>query len=146
MYWDKERIQSILPHREPFLFIDEITEIDGTKKVVAVKNIKGSESFFEGHFPDNPIMPGVLIIEAMAQASIILYYECKPEIAKTHPNYYLGKVRAEFLSPVFPGDKLILETNNIKIIDEAAVIDALARVDDRIVAKANFVLGIKKGE
>ncbi len=91
-------------------------------------------------------MPGVLIIEAMAQASIILYYICKPEIAKTHPNYYLGKVKAEFLSPVFPGDKLILETNNVKIIDEAAVIDALARVGDRIVAKANFVLGIKKNE
>ena len=146
MYWDKEKIQSILPHREPFLFIDEIIEIDGTKKVVAVKNIKDNESFFEGHFPDNPIMPGVLIIEAMAQASIILYYVCKPEIAKTHPNYYLGKIKAEFLSPVFPGNKLILETNNVKVIDEAAVIDALARVDNRVVAKANFVLAIKKSE
>ena len=90
--WDKEKIKSILPHREPFLFIDEIIEIDGTEKVVAVKNIKDNESFFEGHFPDNPIMPGVLIIEAMAQASIILYSVCKPEVAKTHPNYYLGKV------------------------------------------------------
>lgn len=146
MHWDKERIQSILPHREPFLFIDEIIEIDGTKKVVAVKNIKDNESFFEGHFPDNPIMPGVLIIEAMAQASIILYYVCKPEIAKTHPNYYLGKIKAEFLSPVFPGNKLILETNNVKVIDEAAVIDALARVDNRVVAKANFVFGIKRNE
>ena len=146
MYWDKEKIQSILPHREPFLFIDEIIEIDGTKKVIAAKNIKDNESFFEGHFPDNPIMPGVLIIEAMAQASIILYYVCKPEIAKTHPNYYLGKIKAEFLSPVFPGNKLILETNNVKVIDEAAVIDALARVDNRVVAKANFVLAIKKSE
>ena len=146
MHWDKERIQSILPHREPFLFIDEIIEIDGTKKVIAAKNIKDNESFFEGHFPDNPIMPGVLIIEAMAQASIILYYVCKPEIAKTHPNYYLGKIKAEFLSPVFPGEKLILETINVKIIDEAGVVDALARVDDRIVAKANFVLGIKKSD
>src|SRR4030042_6646382 len=144
--WDKEKIKSILPHREPFLFIDEIIEIDGTEKVVAVKNIKDNESFFEGHFPDNPIMPGVLIIEAMAQASIILYYVCKPEIAKTHPNYYLGKIKAEFLSPVFPGDKLILEINNVKIIDEAGVVDALARVDGRIAAKASFVLGIKKRE
>lgn len=146
MNWDKEKIKSILPHREPFLFIDEVIEIDGTQKVVAVKNIKNNESFFEGHFPNRPIMPGVLTIEAMAQASIILYYVCKPEIAKTHPNYYLSKVKAEFLAPVFPGDKLILETNNVKIIDNAAVIDTLARVGDKIVAKANFVFGIKKNE
>jgi 3-hydroxyacyl-[acyl-carrier-protein] dehydratase len=142
--WDKEKIKSILPHREPFLFIDEVTEIDGNKKVVAVKDIKNNEGFFEGHFPGRPIMPGVLIIEAMAQASIILYSICKPEIALTHPNYYLGKVKAEFLSPVLPGDKLILETNNVKIIDEAGVVDALARVGDRIVAKANLVFSIKE--
>ena len=146
MKWDKEKIKSILPHREPFLFIDEVIDIDGTKKVVAVKNIKDNEGFFDGHFPGKPIMPGVLIIEAMAQASVILYYICKPEIGKTHPNYYLGKVKAEFLLPVLPGDELILETNNVKIIDEAAVIDALARVGDRIVAKANFVFSIKKNE
>jgi 3-hydroxyacyl-[acyl-carrier-protein] dehydratase len=144
MNWDKERIKSILPHREPFLFIDEIIEIVGTKKVVAVKDIKNNEGFFEGHFPGRPVMPGVLIIEAMAQTSIILYSVCKPEIAKTHPTYYLGKTKAEFLAPVFPGDKLILETNNVKIIDEAGVVDALARVGDRIVAKANLVFGIKR--
>jgi len=143
MTWDKEKIKSILPHRDPFLFIDEIIEIDGTQKVVAVKNIKDNENFFEGHFPARPIMPGVLIIEAMAQASIILYYVCKPQIAETHPNYFLGRVKAEFLAPVFPGDKLILETNNVKIIDNAAIIDTLARVGDKIVAKANFVFGIK---
>jgi len=146
MSWDIEKIKSILPHREPFLFIDEIIEIDGTKKVVAVKNIKNDESFFQGHFPGRPVMPGVLIIEAMAQTSIILYSVCKPEIAKTHPNYYLGKTKAEFLAPAFPGDKLILETNNVKIIDEAGVVDALARVGDRIVAKANLVFGIKPNE
>jgi 3-hydroxyacyl-[acyl-carrier-protein] dehydratase len=144
--WDKEKIKSILPHREPFLFIDEVIEINGTEKVVAVKNIKKNEDFFEGHFPGKPIMPGVLIIEAMAQTSVILYYICKPDIGKTHPNYYLGRVKAEFLLPVLPGDELILETNNVKIIDEAAVIDALARVGERIVAKANFVFSIKKNE
>ena len=145
MYWSKEKIKSILPHRDPFLFIDEVIDID-TKKVVAVKNIKDKESFFEGHFPGRPIMPGVLIIEAMAQTSIILYYVCKPEIGKTHPNYYLGKVKAEFLSPVLPGNRLILEAYNVKIIDEAGVVDALARIDNRIVAKANFVFGIKRNE
>src|SRR4030067_3443110 len=117
MIFEKEKIKSILPHREPFLFIDEIIEIDGTQKVVAVKYINKNESFFQGHFPGRPIMPGVLIIEAMAQASIILYSLCKPEIAKTHPNYYLGKVKVEFLSPVYPGDKLIIEKNREKFLD-----------------------------
>lgn len=146
MNWDKEKIKSILPQREPFLFIDEVIEIEGTKKVVATKFISADESFFQGHFPGRPIMPGVLIIEAMAQASIVLYYVCKPEIAKTHPNYYLGKVKAEFIAPVFPGDKLLLEANNVKIINNAGVVDVLARVGDKIVAKASLTFGIKKNE
>ncbi|MEW6408782.1 MAG: 3-hydroxyacyl-ACP dehydratase FabZ [Nitrospirota bacterium] len=146
MNWDKEKIKSILPHREPFLFIDEVIEIEGTERVVAVKNIKNNESFFEGHFPGRPVMPGVLIIEAMAQTSIILYSLSKPEIAKAHPNYYLGKVKAEFISPVYPGNKLIVETNSVKILDYAAIIDAIAKVNDKIVAKANLVFGIKPRE
>jgi 3-hydroxyacyl-[acyl-carrier-protein] dehydratase len=146
MLWDKEKIKTVLPQREPFLFIDEIVEIKGTEKVVAVKYIKSDESFFKGHFPGRPVMPGVLIVEAMAQTSIILYSVCKPEIAKIHPNYYLKKVKAEFLSPVFPGDKLFLETNNVKIINEAGIVDALARVNDSIVAKANFVFAVKQNE
>ena len=144
MKWDKEKIKSILPQREPFLFIDEVVEIEGTKKVVAIKDIKSEESFFKGHFPGKPIMPGVLIIEAMAQASIILYYLCKPEIAKSHPDYYLGRTRAEFLAPVFPGDRLVLEAYNVKILDTAGVVDVQAKAKDRIVAKANLVFGIKK--
>lgn len=142
--WDKEKIKSILPHREPFLFIDEVIEIDGTQKVVAVKYINKNESFFQGHFPDKPVMPGVLIIEAMAQASIILYSIDKPEIAKAHPDYYLGKVKAEFLSPVYPGDKLIIETNKVKFLDYAGITDTIAKVNNKIVAKANLVFGVKK--
>ncbi len=144
MIFDKEKIKSILPHREPFLFIDEIIEIDGTQKVVAVKYINKNESFFQGHFPDKPVMPGVLIIEAMAQASIILYSIDKPEIAKAYPDYYLGKVKAEFLSPVYPGDKLIIETNKVKFLDNAGITDAIIKVNNKIVAKANLVFGVKK--
>ena len=144
MIFDKEKIKSILPHREPFLFIDEIIEIDGAQKVVAVKYINKNESFFQGHFPDKPVMPGVLIIEAMAQASIILYSIDKPEIAKAHPDYYLGKVKAEFLSPVYPGDKLTIETNKVKFLDYAAITDTIAKVNNKIVAKANLVFGVRK--
>jgi 3-hydroxyacyl-[acyl-carrier-protein] dehydratase len=144
MHWDKEKIKSILPQREPFLFIDEVIEVVGTEKVVAVKYIDPNESFFKGHFPGKPIFPGVLIVEAMAQASIILYYLCKPEIAKTHPTYYLGRTKAEFLAPVFPGDRLILEANKVKILDNAGVVDTVARVGDKIAAKAQLIFGIKK--
>ncbi len=91
-------------------------------------------------------MPGVLIVEAMAQASIVLYHVCKPEIAKSSPDYYLGKVKAEFLSPVLPGNDLILEARGVKIIDTAGLVDALARVGDKIVAKASLVVGVKPHE
>jgi 3-hydroxyacyl-[acyl-carrier-protein] dehydratase len=146
MHWDQEKIKTILPQREPFLFIDEVIEVEGNQKVVAVKNIKINESFFEGHFPDKPIMPGVLIIEAMAQASIILFSISKPEIAGASPDYYLGKIKAEFLSPVYPGDKLVIETNRIKFLDYAAITEAVAKVDNRIAAKANLVFSIQKND
>ncbi|HDZ62492.1 MAG TPA: 3-hydroxyacyl-ACP dehydratase FabZ [Nitrospirae bacterium] len=142
MQLGKEEIKAILPQREPFLFIDEVIEVDGSDKVVAVANISGSEEYFKGHFPGRPVMPGVLIVEAMAQASIILYSVCKPDIAKAGPDYYLGKVKAEFLSPVLPGDKLILEVNAVKIVDNAGIVDVVARVSDRIAAKANLVFGV----
>lgn len=146
MHWDKDKIKSILPQREPFLFIDEVIETVGTEKVVAAKYIDPNEPYFKGHFPGKPIFPGVLIIEAMAQASIILYYLCKPEIANAHPTYYLGRNKAEFLAPVLPGDKLILEAHKVKILDEAGVVDTVARVGDKIVAKAQLIFGIKKNE
>jgi 3-hydroxyacyl-[acyl-carrier-protein] dehydratase len=146
MTWDKEKIKTILPHREPFLFIDEVVDIKGTEKVVAVKNLAIDENFFIGHFPENPILPGVLLIEAMAQASIILYSLNKPDIAKAHPDYSLGKVKAEFLSPVYPGDKLYIEVSAVKIIDSAGVIDAIAQVKNKIVAKANLIFRIKAHE
>jgi 3-hydroxyacyl-[acyl-carrier-protein] dehydratase len=143
MLWDKEKIKTVLPQREPFLFIDEIVEIKGTEKVVAVKYIKSDESFFKGHFPGDPVMPGVLIIEAMAQASIILFSLAKPEIVRAHPNYYLGKVKSEFLVPVFPGNKLFVEAQKVKFLDYAAITDTLAKVNDKVVAKANLVFSIQ---
>lgn len=146
MLWDKEKIKSILPQREPFLFIDGVVEIEGEQKVVAVKHIRGDESFFKGHFPGKPIMPGVLIIEAMAQASIILYSIAKPKVAGLNPDYYLGKVKSDFLSPAYPGDVLIIETNKVKFLDNAAITDVVATVNNKIVAKANLVFAISPRE
>ena len=144
MIWNKTKIKSVLPHREPFLFIDEVIEVEGTQRVIAVKYIKDSESYFSGHFPGNPVMPGVLIIEAMAQASVILFSLNRPEIAEGHPNYYLGKVKSEFLSPAYPGDKLVIESNKVKILDNAAITDTVAKVNERVISKANLIFSIQK--
>ncbi|MDH4027977.1 MAG: 3-hydroxyacyl-ACP dehydratase FabZ [Nitrospirota bacterium] len=146
MIWDREKIESVLPQREPFLFIDEVIEIIGTEKVVAVKHVRNDAGFFEGHFPGRPVMPGVLLIEAMAQASIILYSLDRPEVVKASPEYYLGKVRAEFLSPVYPGDKLTIETNRVKFLDNAAITDVTAKVNDKIAVRANLVFSIQRNE
>ena len=89
-------------------------------------------------------MPGVLIIEAMAQTSIILYSMCKPEIAKGHPDYYLAKTQSEFLHPLIPGDRLIIEAEVVRVLDNAGIINTLAKVKDTLVAKATLSFGVKK--
>ncbi|MCX5696996.1 MAG: 3-hydroxyacyl-ACP dehydratase FabZ [Candidatus Omnitrophica bacterium] len=146
MVWDKEKIKTILPQREPFLFIDEVIEVEEGKRVVAKKYLDPAADFFKGHFPGNPVMPGVLTIEAMAQASIILFYTAKPGIAKTNPDYYLTNVNVTFKSPVYPGDTLILEACNFKIVDFGGVIDVTAKVGDRIAAtmRGSFAVVAKK--
>lgn len=142
--WDVNKIQEILPQRYPFLFIDKVMEIDEKeKKAVCLKNVTINDYFFKGHFPDNPVMPGVLIIEAMAQASIILYATLKPDIAAKHPNYYLGKVEAKFTKPVKIGDQLILEVKGEKIVGNAGIVQAKALVNNEVVSEAQIVFGVK---
>lgn len=144
MPWDLDKIKTILPHREPFILIDEIVGFEGTQKVTAVKHVKEDEDYFRGHFPGNPLMPGVLIIEAMAQASVILFAVDRPQVAEKNPDYYLGNVKSEFLAPVHPGERLILEATKIKFLDNAAITQTVARVGDRIAAKANLVFSIQQ--
>ena len=141
--WDINKIQEILPQKYPFLFIDSVLEINPKdKKVICLKNVTINDYFFEGHFPHNPIMPGAIIIEAMAQASIILYAVLKPDIAQNHPDYYLGKVEARFKKPVKAGDRLILEIQGEKVMDKGGIVKAIAKVNDETVAEAEILFGV----
>lgn len=143
--WDINKIQEILPQRYPFLFIDKVTEIDKEKgKVTCTKNVTINDYFLRGHFPAQPVMPGAIVIEAMAQASIVLYAILKPKIAEKHPDYFLGKIEAKFKKPVKVGDVLILEVHKEKILDNGGAVKAYAKVDANVVAEAKILFGVKQ--
>lgn len=137
-----EEIYKILPQRFPFVMIDRVIELEPNKKVVAIKNVSFNEEFFSGHFPGAPIMPGVLIIEAMAQASIILFYSANFN-AQTKLDYYLGSVKVRFLHPVYPGDQLKITVEPLKIISRAGIVSAKALVLDKEVATGELSFIVK---
>ena len=139
-----EEIQKILPQRFPFLMIDRITELEPGKKVVATKNVSINEEFFSGHFPATPVMPGVLIIEAMAQASIMLFAGDKQEETGKKFSYYLGNVKIKFLRPVFPGDQIKITVEPVKLISTGGIVNVLAQVNDAEVAKGELGISIKE--
>ncbi len=128
-------IQKILPHRFPFLLIDRITELEPKSKAVGLKNVTINEPFFQGHFPDYPIMPGVLVIEAMAQVSGILAFQSG---AEGNSVYFMSIEKAKFRKPVVPGDQLIFEVNIIQQRNNVWKFSGQAFVDKKLVAEAEF--------
>src|SRR3989338_1148839 len=108
-------IQKIIPNRFPFLLIDKVIELIPNEKLIAIKNVSVNEHFFVGHFPEEKVMPGVLIVEAMAQAGCVYFYYSKDLIGKKLI-YYLGKVEARFFAPVVPGDQLKIEVTTLKLL------------------------------
>ena len=109
MQLDINEIMKILPHRYPFLLVDRVTELEPGKRIVGIKNVSMNEPFFPGHFPDHPVMPGVLIIESMAQVACILALLSFDESARSKITYFVGIDNARFRKPVVPGDQLRLE-------------------------------------
>ena len=110
---DIQEISAILPHRYPFLLVDRILEIDPGKRIVGLKNVSVNEPFFQGHFPNHPIMPGVLIIESMAQVGGVLAYKSSKE-NEGKLVFFLGIDKAKFRRPVYPGDQLRIEVTVIR--------------------------------
>jgi beta-hydroxyacyl-ACP dehydratase FabZ len=139
-YVDVRSIMEILPHRYPFLLIDRITELEPQKRAVGYKNVTVNEWFFAGHFPNNPVMPGVLIIEAMAQLGGTTVIE--PTSAATSVPYLATVDKVKFRRPVVPGDRLQMEVNVMWIRMNYGRLGAEARVDDQLVCTAELGFSI----
>jgi 3-hydroxyacyl-[acyl-carrier-protein] dehydratase len=135
---DIQQIQSLLPHRYPFLLVDRVLESEPGRRLVAIKNVTINEPFFQGHFPSKAVMPGVLLIEAMAQATGLLAME-SAEVPREAIYYLVGVDKARFKRPVVPGDQLVFEVEVIKQKREIWVFNAEAKVDGRMVASAEIM-------
>jgi 3-hydroxyacyl-[acyl-carrier-protein] dehydratase len=139
---DLPPIPKILPHRYPFLLVDRVIEIVPGRRIIAVKNVSYNEPFFAGHFPGHPVMPGVLILEALAQASGVLAYTTLAENQEKKVVYLMGIDNARFRKPVVPGDRLQLE---VEMMKQRALVwkqKGTAKVDGAIVAEGEFLATI----
>ncbi len=135
-------IMKYLPHRYPFLLIDRVMEIVPDEKIVALKNVSMNEHFFQGHFPGMPVMPGVLIVEAMAQAGGVLFTSSAPPEQHGAVMYFMGIDKAKFRKPVVPGDQLIIEARVLRKRAKALKLLGTAMVNGAVVAEAELMATI----
>ncbi|KAA0257734.1 3-hydroxyacyl-ACP dehydratase FabZ [Deferribacter autotrophicus] len=141
---DINMIKDILPHRYPFLLVDRVKEMTD-KKIIALKNVTMNEEFFLGHFPEDPVMPGVLIIEALAQAGGILAFQFYSEEDKKNAKvYFMAIDNAKFRKPVVPGDQLILEVEVVKRKRDVWKLKGEAKVDGHVVCEAEFMAMVQR--
>jgi len=133
--WDSRWIMSVLPHRYPFLLVDRVLELVPKQRIVAIKNVTINEEYFVGHFPGQPVMPGVLIVEAMAQAGgILMLHDIAP--AERRLVYFTGIERARFRRPVVPGDQVRLEVEVLRLREAHVKISGRALVEGKLAAEA----------
>jgi 3-hydroxyacyl-[acyl-carrier-protein] dehydratase len=142
---DIHEILDHLPHRYPFVLIDKVTSMDLGNEITAIKNVTINEPFFPGHFPYHPVMPGVLIVEAMAQAAAILSFKtmnAKPSEESVY--YFAGIDKARFKKPVGPGDQIILNVKIDRVLKGIWKYSGTATVSDEVVAEASMMCILKK--
>ena len=142
---DINQIKSVIPHRYPFLMVDKIEELEPGKKVVGIKNVTINEEFFQGHYPDHPIMPGVLIVESMAQIGGFLMHHSIDDSGEKLP-FFAGIDKAKFRKPVKPGDRLRVKAEVIRLRNRIAKISAKSYVEDQLVAEAELLFAIQDKE
>jgi 3-hydroxyacyl-[acyl-carrier-protein] dehydratase len=135
---DINEIMAILPHRYPFLLVDKVLEVEQGKRIVAIKNVTMNEPFFQGHFPGHPVMPGVLIIEAMAQVAAIMAYLDSGSQAEDKVSYFMAIDNARFRKPVKPGDTLRIEIETIFHKRGIWSVAGKTYVDDVLVTEAEL--------
>jgi 3-hydroxyacyl-[acyl-carrier-protein] dehydratase len=133
--FDIDWIKSLLPHRYPFLLVDRVLELERGHRIVAIKNVSANEEFFLGHFPGHPVMPGVLVVEAMAQAGAILLLHDEPEREKKLM-YFTAIEKAKFRRPVVPGDQVRFEVELLQVRATYCRLSGRALVDGKLVAQA----------
>jgi 3-hydroxyacyl-[acyl-carrier-protein] dehydratase len=141
---DPKAILDTLPHRYPFLLIDRVVELEVGRHIVAIKNVTANEPFFQGHFPENPVMPGVLILEALAQAAAILGARTLDARLGSESIMYLAGVdEARFKRPVVPGDTLLLRATLERTLRGVTRVSTTAHVGDELVAEARLLSAIR---
>jgi 3-hydroxyacyl-[acyl-carrier-protein] dehydratase len=141
MTFDIQEILGLLPHRYPFLLIDRVVEFERGKRLVAIKNVTMNEPFFQGHFPNYPLMPGVLMIEAMAQAGAIIMMSEIPD-RETKLAVFTGIEKAKFRRPVTPGDQLRIEVDVLTFKSRIGRMEAKALVDGKVACQAILTCSI----
>lgn len=142
---DISKILEYLPHRYPFILVDRVLEIEPDERIVALKNVTINEPFFQGHFPATPIMPGVLIVEAMAQTGGLLFFESAGAEQRGSLVYFMGMDKVKFRQPVVPGDQLIFEVKILRKKTKVLKMAGTASVDGKLVAQAELMATIDFG-